>query len=88
LYHPVMPVELTPAAAQQLAKLPRVIRSRVTKLLGRLEEWPAVSGAKPLKGRLAGKFRIRTGDYRLQFHLVGSSVVVERIGHRDGFYDK
>src|SRR5436305_279135 len=28
---------------------------------------PRVSGAKPLRGRLAGKYRLRTGDYRLQF---------------------
>lgn len=84
----VDPVELTPAAAQQLAGLPRVIRSRAAKVLERLEKWPAVSGAKPLAGKLAGKFRVRTGDYRLQFHLSGGKVVVERVGHRDGFYDQ
>ena len=83
-----MPVELTPAAARQLAGLPRVIRARVTRVLERLEKWPAVSGAKPLTGKLAGKFRVRTGDNRLQFHPAGGTVVVERIGHRDGFYDQ
>jgi len=54
----------------------------------RLEHWPAVSGAKPLRGRLAGHYRIRTGDYRLQFHVEGDSVVIERVGHRDGFYEE
>ena len=77
---------MTPAAARQLADLPRVIRSRAAKVLERLERWPAVSGAKPLTGNLAGKFRIGTGDYRLQFHVSGNTVVVERIGHHDGFY--
>ncbi len=33
-----------------------------------------------------GKSRIRTGDYRLQFHVEGEEVVIERVGHRDGFY--
>jgi DNA-binding XRE family transcriptional regulator len=28
---------------------------------------------------------MRTGDYRVQFHLEGRIIVVERIGHRDGF---
>jgi len=82
-----MSVEMTPVAAGQLAKLPRVIRARVANVLERLETWPAVSGAKPLTGNLAGRYRIRTGDYRLQFHLAGNTVVVERIGHRDGFYE-
>lgn len=82
-----MPVELTPAAARQLADLPRVIRARATRVLERLERWPSVSGAKPLTGKLAGRYRIRTGDYRLQFHVAGATVVIERIGHRDGFYE-
>jgi mRNA-degrading endonuclease RelE of RelBE toxin-antitoxin system len=53
----------------------------------RLENWPAVSGAKPLRGALAGYYRLRTGDYRLQFHVAGETVLVEKIGHRDGFYE-
>jgi mRNA-degrading endonuclease RelE of RelBE toxin-antitoxin system len=83
-----MRVELTPGAAVQFAKLPRVIRARVQLILGRLEKWPQVSGAKPLKGDLAGHYRIRTGDWRVQFHVRSDSVVVEKIGHRDGFYEE
>jgi hypothetical protein len=30
---------------------------------------------------------MRTGDHRLQFHIAGGRVVVEKIGHRDGFYE-
>jgi mRNA-degrading endonuclease RelE of RelBE toxin-antitoxin system len=80
-------VELTPDAARELDELPRVIRARVIKLIERLGDWPEVSGAKPLSGALAGHWRMRTGDYRLQFHLRGETVVVEKIGHRDGFYE-
>ncbi len=80
-------VTLTSAAAEQLDQLPRPIHARVLRVLERLQAWPAVSGAKPLKGDLAGHFRIRTGDYRLQFYLKGPAVVVEKIGHRDGFYE-
>jgi mRNA-degrading endonuclease RelE of RelBE toxin-antitoxin system len=75
-------------AAEQLAPIPRVIRVRVEHLLLRLQKWPHVSGAKPLRGNLAGHFRMQTGDWRLQFHLNGDIVVVERIGHRDGFYEE
>lgn len=81
-------VEITPEAAKELARLGNPILNRVHRLLVKLEDWPAVSGAKPLRGNLAGHFRLRTGDYRVQFYAVGDSVIVEKIGHRDGFYEE
>ena len=80
-------VTLTPAAAAALQRLPLSIMARVTKVLERLAAWPDVSGAKPLRGKLAGSWRIRTGDYRVQFRVAEETVIVERIGHRDGFYE-
>ena len=86
-----------------------VISARVWQLIERLKNWPAVSGVKRLSGNLAGKCRMRTGDYRIQFHVVTETVavgdrdktkrkkasqtalqhkiVIEKIGHRDGFYE-
>ncbi len=61
--------------------------TRVIAILIQLEQWPNVSGAKPLRANLAGHYRKRTGDYRLQFMVKGDAVIVERIGHRDGFYE-
>lgn len=63
------------------------MRVRVLKVIHRLHGWPAVSGAKPLRGRFAGHYRIRTGDYRVQFRPHGDELVVTKVGHRDGFYD-
>ena len=80
-------VELTPAATKQADRLPRPIRRRIMRLVRRLESWPAVSGAKALTGNLAGSHRLRTGDYRLQFRVVGDTVIIDHIGHRDGFYE-
>ncbi len=77
---------LTDEAADGLEALSNPIHGRVLKLLVRLGNWPAVSGAKPLRDALAGSFRLRTGDYRVQFHLSGDAVIVDKIGHRDGFY--
>jgi mRNA-degrading endonuclease RelE of RelBE toxin-antitoxin system len=93
-------VRLTSDAMMEFDELPSVIQKRVTKLLVRLADYPNVSGMKGLSGRLAGKARLRTGDYRVQFHVelvekknreTGEvteevEVVVEKIGHRDGFY--
>ncbi|RIK78510.1 MAG: hypothetical protein DCC67_11480 [Planctomycetota bacterium] len=79
-------VTLTPDAGEQLEALHNPVHARVLRLLVRLEQWPSVSGAKPLSGELAGRYRLRTGDYRVQFHVQGESVIVEKIGHRDKFY--
>jgi mRNA-degrading endonuclease RelE of RelBE toxin-antitoxin system len=80
-------VVITAEALEQVAALPRRIKARVTRLTERLEKWPEVSGAKPLTGNLAGHYRLRTGDYRLQFRVEGETVTVEKVGHRDGFYE-
>lgn len=80
-------VVITSEAIDQLLDLPASIAARVWKIADRLEQWPNVSGAKPLSGKLAGRYRIRTGDYRVQFYVRGAKVVIERIGHRDGFYE-
>jgi mRNA-degrading endonuclease RelE of RelBE toxin-antitoxin system len=79
-------VKLTREAADGLEELNNPIHARVLKLLVKLEQWPNVSGAKPLRGELAGRHRLRTGDYRIQFHVAGAVVTVEKIGHRDRFY--
>lgn len=78
---------MEPAAAEQFGKLPERIKSRVIGIIQRLSHWPAVSGVKPLRGDLAGHYRIRTGDYRLQFRVEREEVIIERMGHRDRFYE-
>ena len=80
-------VRITPEALEQAARLDEPIYSRILKAIERLQSWPRVSGVKSLRGDLAGHFRIRTGDYRIQFRLEGKTLIVERIGHRDGFYE-
>ena len=104
-------VTLSSEAREQLSELPRLFALRMEKLLTRLSQWPHVSGVKHLRGDLAGKCRLRTGDYRLQFFVhekkkkiqtkqtvkgkevtveretTDYAVVVEKIGHRDGFYE-
>jgi len=105
-------VVLTPEVIDEMAALPTPIAARMGRLVERLRYWPDVSGAKPLKGDLAGKYRLRTGDYRLQFRvertrktskvkktvrgktvteemeIIETKVVVEKAGHRDGFYEE
>ena len=80
-------VELTEESQRQALHTPKPIRARLYRAIERLANWPNVSGAKPLRGELAGRYRLRTGDYRIQFRVTGDLVTVEKIGHRDRFYD-
>ena len=82
-----MRVRLSLAAVEQVLDLPMAIRTRVVAVFRRLREWPAVSGVKALSAPLAGEYRVRTGDYRVQFRIEGDQVIVVHVGHRDGFYD-
>lgn len=80
-------MDVTPDAVQQADRLPKVVLKRIRNILKRLKDWPAVSGAKPLSGGLAGWYRIRTGDYRIRFRVEGETVTVDKIGHRRDFYE-
>ena len=80
-------IRFTLIAKRELDDLPRSIQARMEDLIDRLEKWPAVSGAKPLRGNLAGHYRLRTGDFRLQFRAVDQDIIIEHVGHRDKFYD-
>jgi mRNA-degrading endonuclease RelE of RelBE toxin-antitoxin system len=83
-----MRVAFTESAEEEFEALPSVIQARVRRLLVRLGSWPRVSGAKPLRGALAGGYRLRTGDYRVQFRVIEDVILVVRIGHRDRFYEQ
>jgi mRNA-degrading endonuclease RelE of RelBE toxin-antitoxin system len=82
----MMHVGLTAEAVAQYSRLPRSIQPRIDNIIVRLARWPDVSGVKPLIGRLAGNFRIRTGDYRIVFRVSGDKVVVWKIGDRKDIY--
>jgi mRNA interferase RelE/StbE len=80
-------VLLTVEARRDVELLPVAIHARVAGIFVRLARWPDVSGAKPMRGALAGHYRIRTGDWRILFRVAGSDVVVVRVGHRSEVYD-
>lgn len=82
-------VTITPAARIELDSVPLIIRNRIIRIMDRLGEWPAVSGAKPLRGNLHGSYRIRTGDYRIVFSVSPDKreVTVWKIGNRGSVYD-
>lgn len=84
-----MRVLLSAAAKADFDALPATIRVRVQAVFVRLVAWPAVSGAKSLRGEMHGHYRVRTGDYRIILRVIvaESTVMVVRIAHRSTVYD-
>jgi len=85
-------IEITPTALAELANVPRPVQRRIRDIFVRLQSWPQVSGAKPLRGKLAGNYRIRTGDYRIVFKVHERTthdwrVIVWKIGYRGDVYE-
>ena len=88
LYHFNMAnVILNDVAARGFAEAPTGMIRRLNEALERLERWPEVSGAKPLRGNLKGCFRLRCGDWRIVFRPVGDDVVVMAIDNRRDVYE-
>lgn len=88
----MLPVILTAAAKADLHDLPLFVLPKVQDALQRLGAWPAVSGAKPLRGERQGSYRLRVRDYRIVFHCEPNHVRVERIvvtaiGNRRDVYE-
>jgi len=80
-------VNLTPDAVSGFGKAPTGMIRRLNDALERLEKWPDVSGAKPLRGNLKGCFRLRSGDGRIVFRPAGDDVLVIAIDNRRDVYD-
>ncbi|MBI4098459.1 MAG: type II toxin-antitoxin system RelE/ParE family toxin [Candidatus Magasanikbacteria bacterium] len=80
---------LTPAALRDLEKLPHDIRKRIYHKLNFYTRQPApLIFARQLTNEVAGKFRLRVGDYRIIFNVVKNKMIVHAIGHRRDIYKK
>jgi mRNA interferase RelE/StbE len=82
-----MRVVIARQALADVANLPLTMRVRFDAVVTRLQSWPAVSGAKPLRGEWKGHHRIRMGDWRVIFQVVQPNVIVVRIAHRSTVYE-
>jgi mRNA-degrading endonuclease RelE of RelBE toxin-antitoxin system len=80
-------VTLSAEAQQDFDALPFAMMPRVQAIFVRLQEWPNVSGAKPLRYDWKGHQRIRTGDWRVIFREIRPGVLVVRIKHRSEVYE-
>ena len=83
-------VTLSETAARQLRTLEKVDRERIVRGLRVLEENPVrprpKADIRPLEGTDPKKFRLRVGDYRAVYAVVGSEVKVIEVFARGRGY--
>ena len=65
-------------------------KAEARRILDKIEkELPARADSYPvLKGRFSGLRKLRVGDYRVIFAILGAQVLVLRIGHRREVYER
>lgn len=72
---------------EDLRPLPRNLQDRITRAIRkRLETAPDRYGAR-LRKSLAGYWKLRVGDYRVVYLVVGREVRILKIGHREDAYE-
>jgi len=80
LYHP----DIT---RRDLPRIPLNVQSRIADALAvRLQGRPEKYG-QPLRGTLGGYWKLRVGDYRAVFKIVGDEVWILAILHRRQVYE-
>ena len=78
-------IDYGPAALGDLDRLPVRQREQILRKIGRLQE--GLSGdIKRLQNADFG-YRLRMGNYRVLFDLVGAVIMIRRIGDRKDVYD-
>lgn len=81
VYHPAV-------AETDLPEIPGNIRNRIARAIeSRLAVAPERYGS-PLRGTLKGYWKLRVGDYRVVFKVVGTEARILAIRHRRHIYEE
>ena len=80
-------IEFTSAAARQVRKLERPVRTRLLNAIETLARSPRLDGVKKLAST-ENAWRIRVGDYRIIYSIEDEVLVVTvvRVAHRREVY--
>lgn len=77
-----------PAVKDDADAIAKAVRERIRSAIAtRLTTEPALYG-KPLRGTLAGYWKLRLGDWRVVYAIRDNEVIVFAIKHRSRVYDE
>ena len=82
-----MQVVITPKAKSNLKKLNKFSQILIIERLKKLEVGIPATGVEKLVG-YKNAFRIRVGNYRVVYRIIGRKIYVVLIGHRKDVYEK
>jgi len=77
-------VVITPSFEKDFRALPLSAQERILKTLEALEVNPH-TGRKLTSAKI-GKWRIRVGDYRIRYDILGNDIILYRVRHRSQVY--
>ena len=82
-------VNIGSGAERDMADLHPTVQAAVDRRVLTLADDPRPHGAKPLKGRLKGLWRVRAGEHRIVYAVDdrARTVTVYAVGPRGGVYD-
>lgn len=79
-------VVLSVEAQEQFRSFPKHIQRQIKSKIDLLASNPTAGDTKPLHGSLRRYSRSRSGDYRIWFHVAGSTLYVTKVTDRkDGY---
>ena len=82
-----MQVIFTPGARRDLRKLQKISQILIIERLKKLEVGTSTSSLEKLVG-YKNSFRIRVGNYRVVYRIIGGKIYIVLIGHRKDVYEK
>ena len=83
-------VRILDSAIRELARLDRPVGRRVVERINWLASHIDEVRLDPLKGKLAGLYKLRVSDYRVIYEVLHEerTIVIHAIGHRREIYRK
>ncbi|MEK6915996.1 MAG: type II toxin-antitoxin system RelE/ParE family toxin [Nanoarchaeota archaeon] len=79
-------IEWKETVLKSLERLDKSITIRIIKRVNQLKESPFKGDIRKLKGA-EHEYRLRVGDYRVIFEVVGENINILKVGHRQNIYD-
>ena len=79
-------VKLSDGALQDLENIDPIIAKRIIAKLMWLEANFANIVLEPLHYKLKGLYKVRVGDYRIEYSVQGNIILIETVGHRRDIY--
>lgn len=81
-------VRILKAATRELARLNKPVARRMVERIRWLAENLEKVRPQPLKGDLAGLYKLREGDYRIIYEIIREEnvIIIHTVGHRREIY--